>query len=94
VATTPVGGNSVSALASRFVTPVAEGSDEAIGEIPAESSLEADESRCSCALILPLERLHVGKEAGRAGRSDLCQDGGTHGTAIGTGSVRADPWRE
>lgn len=91
----PLGAASaVRALASRLVGSVAEGSDETVREVTAERGLEADESRCTGALVFPLERLHVGQETGRAGWSDLCQDGGTHETAIGAGSVGADPWRE
>jgi hypothetical protein len=35
-----------------------------------------------------------GQEAGRAGRGDVHEGGGTHSTAIGRPLGPADPWRE
>ena len=71
---------------------VAESGDEAIGEVTTERCLETIESRSLRAA--PRDCAYIGEQTRRAGRSDLCENGGTHVSVIGGRSLGADPWRE
>jgi len=73
---------------------VAERGHEAIGEVAAESGLEAIERGRLGDCIFPGDCSDIGEEAPRTGRRDRSKDGGTHMPSIGRGLLRADPWRE
>ena len=73
---------------------VAERGDESIGEVAAESGLEAIERGRLGDCVFPGDCADIGEEAPRSGRRDRSKDGGTHVPSIGRGSLHVDPWRE
>jgi hypothetical protein len=73
---------------------VAERGNKSIGEIAAESGLEAIERGRFGDYVFPGDCADIGEEAPRTGRGDCSKDGGTHVPSIGRRSLRADPWRE
>lgn len=73
---------------------VAEGSDESVGKIATERSLETFKGGRFGRLSLPGDRADIGEKPLRSGRRNGRKYGGTHATTIGRRSHGADPWRE
>jgi hypothetical protein len=70
---------------------VAQGCDEPVGEVAAESLLQPNQRRLSRLVILPSEGIDVREESGGLGRCGIREHGGTHATSIGVAIPNADP---
>ncbi len=76
---------------ARQATLVAERVHEAIREVAAECGLEPDLRGCPLTRIARVECSDVGEEAGRGGRFDVLEGGGSHDRAIGPPVRGCDP---
>ena len=71
----------------------AQGGDQPVGEVAAESLLEPVQ-RGFPLFVSAVEGLDVGEQSRRTGGGDLCENGGTHMSRIGVGCAPPNPCLE